>query len=76
MYAKIVIGQYDTSRFFRKHYLCYDTPHTGTSMHDDTQYASATDRSTCDVSWYSIATYRGAHDDSQYAYTYRQKHAR
>lgn len=45
----------------------YDTPHTGTSMHDDTQYATATERSTRDVSWYTVATDRGAHDDCQYA---------
>ena len=64
-YAKTVLLQRDTSHFFRKHYLCYDTPHTGTSMHDDTQYASA-DRSTRDDSWYAIATDGGAHDDSQY----------
>jgi len=46
------------------------SPQNGTSMHDDTQYATATDRSTHDEhgdSWYAIATDRGAHDDFQYA---------
>jgi len=46
------------------------SPQNGTSMHDDTQYATATDRSTHDEhgdSWYAIATDRRAHDDFQYA---------
>jgi hypothetical protein len=53
---------------FRKCYLCYDTPHTDTSMHEDSQYAIATDKSTHNDNWYTIATNRSAHDDPSMLY--------